>query len=90
MNKGSFDVDAKIEMTITKGGKSLVDDYLGEVAPSYGAIYLPAGVETQVLIKDAMNEYTVQPSVKFISGGDAASAGFTGDWDINIKINQIL
>ena len=36
-----------------------------------------------------MNEYTVQPSVKFISGGDAASAGFTGDWDINIKINQI-
>ena len=89
MNKGSFDVDAKIEMTITKGGKSLVDDYLGEVEPSYGAIYLPAGVETQVLIKDAMNEYTVQPSVKFISGGDAASAGFTGDWDINIKINQI-
>ena len=44
MNKGSFDVDAKIEMTITKGGKSLVDDYLGEVEPSYGAIYLPSGV----------------------------------------------
>ena len=89
MNKGSFDVDAKIEMTITKGVKNLVDDYLGEVEPSYGAIYLPSGVESQVLIKDAMNEYTVQPSVKFISGGDIASAGFTGDWDINIKINQI-
>ncbi|MEC8446901.1 MAG: exo-alpha-sialidase [Candidatus Thermoplasmatota archaeon] len=79
-NKGSFDVQATAELKLTKAGKDLQVNYDG-VVDSYGIINLPAEQETAITFN---GNY---PSVSFLSGG---SAGFTGFWNMEIQISNIL
>ena len=79
-NKGSFDVQATAELKLTKAGKDLQVNYDG-VVDSYGIINLPAEQETAITFN---GNY---PSVSFLSGG---SAGFTGFWNMEIQISNVL
>ena len=79
-NKGSFDVQATAELKFTKAGKDLQVNYDG-VVDSYGIINLPAEQETAITFN---GNY---PSVSFLSGG---SAGFTGFWNMEIQISNVL
>jgi len=79
-NQGSFDVQATAELKLTKAGKDLQVNYAG-IVDSYGIINLPAEQETAI----TFNGY--YPSVSFLSGGNA---GFTGFWNMDIKISNVL
>ena len=79
-NKGSFDVQATAELKLTKAGKDLQVNYDG-IVDSYGIINLPAEQETAITFN---GNY---PSVSFLSGG---SAGFTGFWNMEIQISNVL
>ena len=79
-NQGSFDVQATAEIKLTKSGKDLQINYAG-IVDSYGIINLPAGQETAITFN---GNY---PSVSFLSGGNA---GFTGFWNLDIKISNIM
>ena len=79
-NQGSFDVQATAELKLTKAGKDLQVNYAG-IVDSYGIIDLPAGEETAITFN---GNY---PSVSFLSGGNA---GFTGFWNMDIKISNVL
>ena len=79
-NQGSFDVQATAELKLTKSGKDLQVNYAG-VVDSYGIIDLPAEQETAI----TFNGY--YPSVSFLSGGNA---GFTGYWNMDIKVSNVL
>ena len=79
-NQGSFDVQATAELKLTKAGKDLQINYAG-VVDSYGIINLPANQETAITFN---GDY---PSVSFLSGGNA---GFTGFWNMDVKISNVL
>jgi len=79
-NQGSFDVQATAELKLTKAGKDLQVNYAG-IVDSYGIIDLPAEQETAI----TFNGY--YPSVSFLSGDNA---GFTGFWNMDVKISNVL
>ena len=79
-NQGSFDVQATAELKLTKAGKDLQVNYAG-IVDSYGIVDLPAGQETAITFN---GNY---PSVSFLSGGNA---GFTGFWNMDIQISNVL
>ena len=79
-NQGSFDVKATAELKLTKSGKDLQVNYAG-VVDSYGIVDLPANQETAITFN---GNY---PSVSFLSGGNA---GFTGFWNMDVKISNVL
>ena len=79
-NQGSFDVQATAELKLTKAGKDLQVNYAG-VVDSYGIVDLPANQETAITFN---GNY---PSVSFLSGGNA---GFTGFWNMDVKISNVL
>ena len=79
-NQGSFDVQATAELKLTKSGKDLQVNYAG-VVDSYGIVDLPANQETAITFN---GNY---PSVSFLSGGNA---GFTGFWNMDVKISNVL
>ena len=79
-NQGSFDVQATAELKLTKAGKDIQINYAG-VVDNYGIISLPSEQETAL----TFNGY--YPSVSFLSGDNA---GFTGFWNMEIKISNII
>ena len=79
-NQGSFDVQATAELKLTKAGKDLQVNYAG-IVDSYGIVDLPAGQETAITFN---GNY---PSISFLSGGNA---GFTGFWNMDIQISNVL
>ena len=85
MNKGSFDLEATAEISITnQNDKDLMMNYAGLINPNFGVIQLPAEEETPLLFENG--GAWMPPSISFISGG---TAGFVGEWKVNIKIENV-
>ena len=80
MNEGSFDVNANLEISITKSGKDLQQNF-GGILDNYGSVTFPGNEETIVTFN---GEY---PSVSFLSGG---KADFTGFWNVELSIKNIV
>ncbi|MBE27596.1 MAG: hypothetical protein CMB06_00585, partial [Euryarchaeota archaeon] len=80
MNKGSFDVNANLEISVTKSGKDLQQNF-GGILDNYGSVTFPGNQETIVTFN---GKY---PSVSFLSGG---KADFTGFWSVELSIKNIV
>ena len=80
MNKGSFDVNTNLEISVTKSGKDLQQNF-GGILDNYGSVTFPGNQETIVTFN---GKY---PSVSFLSGG---KADFTGFWSVDLSIKNIV